>query len=471
MAHQDQGRKNNSFTHARQLFVTLGWLLTGMSTDAILLRQDCTWTVQGLMYAAILWSWSDEKTLLDRFAIARKIIMFCLPGQQQPAKSYQAFVKLLRTWTDPLIGLLKEVFRRRMQELLAGVWMVAGFAVFACDGSRVDVPRTRKNEERYSSKSKLSRTAQKRRRQAKRRRTQRLARARKANVPHIWLTVMWHVGSGLPWDWRTGPAGSSERKHLEEMMASLPPGSLITADAGFVGYELWKRIIAAGHHLLVRVGGNVRLLKKLGYVREKGGLVYLWPDSVAKKHQPPLVLRLAVVSGKRHPIYLVTSIMASSRLSEKQMAEVYRHRWGIEVFYRHCKQTFERRKLRSQNPDNAMVELQWSLAGVWAMGLHSHCRLVRRGVPPEKISFVGVLRAYRRCMREYKSQADPDERLEEMLDRAIIDSYHRKNKTSRDYPRKKEEKAAGSPIILKATRTQIRMAKEVKIEHQKGLTA
>ena len=115
--------------------------------------------------------------------------------------------------------------------------------------------------------------------------------------------------------------------------------------------------------------------------------MYLWPDGAAKKHQPPLVLRLAVVSGKGRPIYLVTSIRSPRLMSEKQMAEVYRHRWGIEVFYRHCKQTFERRKLRSQNPDNVMVELQWSLAGMWAMGLHSHVRLVRRGVPPGKMAF------------------------------------------------------------------------------------
>lgn len=471
MAHQDQGRKNNACTHAGQLLLAFIWLFGGVSLNCIGLRQDCTWTAQTLMYAAILWAWSDEKTLGDRFAAARKIIMFWFPGQPQPAESYQAFVKLLRKWTDPLIERLKTVFRRRMKEMLTDVWLVAGFAVFACDGSRVDVPRTRWNEERYSSKSKLSREAQKRRREAKHRRTRRLARARKAKAPNIWLTVMWHVGSGLLWDWRAGPADSSERRHLEQMLAALPPGSLITADAGFVGYDLWKQIIAAGHHLLVRVGGNVKLLKKLGYVREKDGLVYLWPDGAAKKRLPPLVLRLAVVSGKRHPIYLVTSVRSSRRMSERQMAEVYRHRWGIEVFYRHCKQTFERRKLRSWNPDNAMIELQWSLAGVWAIGLHSHCRLVRRGVPPEKISFAGVLRAYRRCMRAYKSQPDCGERLNEMLDRAIIDSYERKNKTSRDYPRKKEEKAAGPPIILKATRMQIRMAKEVKIEHEKGLTA
>jgi hypothetical protein len=471
MAHQDQGRINRTETHAGQLLQALLWLFGGLSLNVLTLRPDCTWTAQTLVYAAILWAWSDERTLGDRFAVARKVITFWFLKQPQPAGSYQAFVKLLRKWTEPLIERLKTVFRRRMKELLSGVWLVAGFVVFACDGSRVNVPRTRGNEERYSSKSKLSRQAQKRRRAAKRRRTQRLARARKAKLPNIWLTVMWHVGCGLPWDWRAGPADSSERGHLAEMLPTLPAGSLITADAGFVGYDLWREILSAGHHLLVRVGGNVKLLKKLGYAQERDGVVYLWPDRAAQKRLPPLVLRLAVVCGKGRPIYLVTSIRSPRRLSEQQMAEVYRHRWGIEVFYRHCKQTFERSKLRSHSPDNAMVELQWSLAGVWAMGLHSHVRLVPRGIPPEKISFAGVLRAYRRCLREYKSLPDRGERLWELLDRAIIDSYDRKNKTSRDYPRKKEEQAAGPPVIVKATRMQIRMAKEVKNEQQERLSA
>jgi IS4 transposase len=471
MTLQDQGRKTNTCTHARQLYQALCWLLTGLSTDCVVLRPDCTWTVWTLVFAGILWSWSDEKTLIERFAVARKIIMFWRVGQQQPAESYQAFVKLLRKWTDPLLLLLREAFRRKMQNTLARVWKVAGWVVFACDGSRVDVPRTRQNEERYSPRSKLSRAAQKRRRQAKRRRARRSARERKANVPRIWLTVLWHVGSGLLWDWRAGPSDSSERGHLEEMIPFLPSQCLITADAGFVGYDLWKRILEAGHQWLVRVGGNVRLLRKLGYVREKAGLVYLWPDRAAQKRLPPLVLRLTVVHGTRCPIYLVTSIMDCRKLSDASMAEVYRHRWGIEVFYRHCKQTFERRKLRSRNPDNAMIELHWSLLGMWAMGLHAHSRLVRQGVPPGRISFAGVWRAYRRSMREYKSLPDPGERLDELIDRAIIDPYKRKNKMSRDYPRKKQEQAAGPPIILTATRTQLRLAKQLKDEYQKRLTA
>jgi hypothetical protein len=110
MAHQDQGRINDTGTHAGQLLRALIWLFGGVSLNIIGLRPDCTWTAQGLMFAAILWAWSDEKTLGDRFAIARKIIMFWFSEQPQPAESYQSFVKLLRKWTDPLIELLKTVF-------------------------------------------------------------------------------------------------------------------------------------------------------------------------------------------------------------------------------------------------------------------------------------------------------------------------------------------------------------------------
>ena len=80
-------------------------------------------------------------------------------------------------------------------------------------------------------------------------------------------------------------------------------------------------------------------------------------------------------------------------------------------------------------------------------------------------------RAYRRPMREYKSLPDPGERMTQLIDRALIDPYQRKNKTSRDYPRKKQEQATGPPIIRKATRAQVQQAIQVKREQKKGLTA
>jgi hypothetical protein len=474
MAHQDQGRCGAGRTCADDLFRALRWITANVKWSEIRFRKDATWTARTLVWAAVLWAWSDEKTLGHRFAAARKITRRGFPKQDEPATSYQAFTKLLRRWTPTLLALLIQAFRVRMQQSLGRVWTVAGWFVLACDGSGINVPRTRANEGRYSPKSKLAREAQNRRRKRRRKKLlrQKQARERKANVPILWLTMLWHVGSGLPWNWRLGPSDSSERGHLIEMLAGLPLRTLIVADAGFVGYELWKAVLDAACHLLVRVGANVRLLRKLGYVEERGGLVYLWPNRAAKKNLPPLVLRLIVVHDGRRPIYLVTSVMDEAKLSDAAAARIYRHRWGIELFYRHCKQTFERGKLRSHNPDNVLIEMHWSLLGMWALGLHSHHHLLQRGVSPERISFAGVLRAYRHSMREYKSPPDPGDSLTQRLNRSLIDDYVRKNKTSRDYPRKKHEQAAGRPIIHIASRAQIKLAKRLKnAETKKRLTA
>jgi hypothetical protein len=139
------------------------WLLAGVSLSGIVFRSDCTWTPHHLVSMGLLWAWSDELTLGERFATARKIIRSWLGKQHQPATSYQAFVKILRKWTEPLLDVLRPAFRRRMIEALARVWTVEGWAVFAADGSKVDVPRTRKNEQRYAPKTKLARGARKRR--------------------------------------------------------------------------------------------------------------------------------------------------------------------------------------------------------------------------------------------------------------------------------------------------------------------
>jgi DDE family transposase len=469
MSHQDQGRNCAVGSHAHELFKALQWLVPLACLKDLKFRKDCTWTVESLAFGAILWSWSDYRHLGERFQHARKIIKHLFGKQCKPAGSYQAFVKLLRKWTPALQERLASVFRQKMVGTLETVWEVAGWVVYAGDGSRAKVPRTRRNEACYSPNSKLSRAAQKRRR-AKHCRQREKSLQQKANVPQIWLTVLWHVGSGLPWAWQAGPSDSSERAHLQALLATLPDNALVVADAGFVGYDLWRTILGSERHFVVRVGGNVKLLKKLGYARENQGTVYLWPDKAAARDQPPLVLRLIVVHNGRHPVYLVTNL-PKAKLSDDQAIEIYARRWGIELFYRHCKQTFERAKLRSRDPDNAMVELHWSLLGMWAMGLHSHARLVPQGVAPQKISFANVLRAYRESMRYYRWQPEPSERLLRRLDLALIDDYVRRNKTSQDYPRKKQETAAGPPTIRLATRQQRRKANQIKDHQQIRLTA
>jgi len=476
MSHQDRDGRTSFRFHFQALKDALLWLFKDADLSAIKFRDDCSWSALGLIFTALLWSWSDEKTLTERFFTARKICVKALgklalgtrKGKaRKPAGSYQAFMKMLQTWTTVLVLQLMVVFRQRMRTALPDRMLVAGFEVFAVDGSRLELPRTKSNESRFSAhsagKRRRAKGAKRRKSKSCRDRADR-SRAKKANSPQVWLTVMWHVATGLPWDWRTGPSDSSERDHFRQMIGALPKGALATADAGFVGYHYWKEVVDSGRQFLIRVGGNVRLLKNLGYARQKQNLVYLWPDEVAAKHLPPLVLRLVVVHDGRKPCYLVTSVLDEKRLTDRRVADIYRLRWGIEVFYRHFKQTFERRKLRSKSADNAQVEAEWSLLGMWAMALHALSVLAPDGIPTRRLSVAGALRAYRRAMHEYKSHPDPDESLFELLRKAVIDNYKRGSKTSRDYPRKYTEPSVGPPKIFAATKKQIKLAGQIKNE-------
>ena len=345
-----------------------------------------------------------------------------------------------------------------MQESHSGSWTVAGFVVFGVDGSRAELPRTKSHEAADSpSPQRSGKKKRDRRKQPKQ-----AAHAKNVNVPQMWLTVMLHVGSGLPWDWRRGPSDSSERAHALEMLESLPPKSLLVMDAGFTGWDFLDTVLKASHQVILRVGVNVRLLKKLGYVEEKDGIVYLWPEKAAKKNQPPLVFRLIVAQGPRHPIYLLTSILDPQELSNAQVFEIYKNRWGIELFYRHLKQTFQLRKLRSASAANAALELEWSLLGLWAMGLFACVEMQRANIPLKRLSVAGMLLAFRRLMRDYLHPADLARPLCRQLREALVDEYVRKNKQSRAYPRKKPHTRTGPPNIVKATAKQVRQAKTLK---------
>src|SRR5206468_1340798 len=277
MSHQGTDGLTSSTPHHQALKQSLDWLLASARLSDLTFRGECSWTPKGLIFVAILWAWSDEKALTRRFSHARKVVIAMDILARIPAATYQAFLKMLTTWTVVLAAALFEVLRRRMRSDLAARLEVCGFPVFGVDGSRLELPRTESNEGRFSPAKarRPSRSKARSRRRARSRASRdRRARQKKANSPQMWLTTMFHVGTGLPWDWRIGPSDSSERDHLRQMIEALPAGALVTADAGFVGYETWKAILDSGRHLLIRVGANVRLLRKLGYAEETNGLVY-----------------------------------------------------------------------------------------------------------------------------------------------------------------------------------------------------
>ena len=426
-------------------------------------RESATWKPYLLAACAFLWMACNEKNLVDAFRFVYNILFKIFTTVTKLGSSYQGFMDQLGRYNDRLMNVILPHFRNLTKTKLKNDWLIAGFLLLGVDGSRFQLARTKSLKEAFAPKKKKNETKKKftkRLKKYKKKQTQK-DRMKKSESPQLWLTLLWHIGSGLPYDWRIGPSDSSEREHALAMFADLPKEALIVADAGFIGYEFWSSMMEANKHFVVRVGGNVRLLRKLGWsAGERQDTVYLWPKGKRDKN-PPLVLRLIRIHDGRQPLCLVTNL-PDEELSVESALEIYRRRWGIEVFFRTIKQTFDRRKLRSKGSSNAPLELEWSLVTLWGMSLIGEECVQQSGAGIDRMSPSKVLKSFSDAIRDWR--VEPLSRAERLFDRlrkSLLDDYVRSSsKTNREYPRQVQKKKLHEPVIEIASKTTKKQAKD-----------
>lgn len=385
------------------------------------------------MTALILMAWAEGGALCDRFAAARRL----WPAGGRGA-TYPGFTKALRRHGHALAGAAAESLRRHFEAVGAAAHR-CGFFVLAVDGSRFELPRTEAHEHAFG------------------------VAGRGEGTPQIWVTMLWQMGLGLPWDWRLGSAGASGRHHLRQMLDRTPEDTLLVMDAGFTGYELLRIIAETGRHFLLRVGGNVELLRELGHpeIAEGGQTVHLWPADAQDRRRPPLTLRLIKrpdAHDRRRRVYLLTSVRDPERLSDEDAETLYRQRWGVELCYRSLKQTLEGSKLRSHAPDQAGFELHGLILGLSLLGWMGTASIADAGADPQRWSVASALRTVRAGLRA------PGRRLSwpELLGGAVTDRYARTRKTRRRWPRKKQRDAPpGRPRLRHARAAEKALAQEL----------
>jgi hypothetical protein len=434
----------------------LTWIVGRGIFDHLPQHGNASWRPGQLIVLAILWVWSDHSQLTAGYLEARQAALRF--HVDLTLYTYQGFIRALVTWTERLRPLLWSRLHALMEQVGGGYWRLGEFVVLAVDGSRVTVPRTAENERAFAAQNfgRGGRAKTRKKWKNKKRRSKKLCHPVK---PQIWLTMIWHVGLKMPWSWQTGPSTSSERAHFLGLLEGgiFPLNVLFCADAGFFGYEFWKAIIDAGHHFLIRVGGNVRLLRKLGRVRVERDIVFFWPDEARRHKHPPLVLRLLEFQGARGPVFLLTSVLDPKRLSLAKARELYKQRWGVELQFRTLKQTFGRTKLRSRTPARALAELDWSLFGLWIIQLFAAKEQLEIASPPEHSSAALAISVFRELLRDRHRVVTGPRMLQLRLQEAVKDDYHRRSsKRARYQPRYKDAPSVTQPKIQNATKQQRR---------------
>lgn len=415
------------------------------------------WTARLLAMVALFMVWSPGRTLKDRLADARNTVARIYPTRRRPGRSHEGFSKALARDGAGVLAALSDHWRRCARRVADGCWSQGRWALFGVDGSLFNCPRTKANEKAFG------------------------ASGRSNGGPQQLVTCLFHVVSGLIWCWERGPVQkNSERRQFRQMLHLLPPNAMVLADAGFHGYDLVRLLLNQGGSFLIRVGGNVTLLRKLGYaVKEHRQTVYLWPlqqqgrigsrkgagsnarrRTKGKNIEAPLVLRLIrLKDNKGRPVCLLTNVLEKSRLSDAAAEGMYRLRWGIEVMWRGLKQTMGHHKMLSGAPHRAAAELDWAMAGLWMLQLISVKRMVDSGQLPRRYSPAESLRVLRQAMsgRRHNRRSLKDE-----LTDAVMDEYcRRRPKQARNNMHKRPQSPPGEPVARMATNAEKRLAQRI----------
>jgi Transposase DDE domain len=400
-------------------------------------KRATLWLPQRIVFFALLMMWDAERSLEARFESARDLLRSLFP-KWRLGTDYQGWCDAQLQYLRAIQPALAKRLRDHMQQFAGKHWLREGWCAFAADGSRVECPRTTANKEGLG------------------------CAGRKKTGPQLFLTTLWHMGTGLPWDYRIGPGTDSERNHLRDMLGNLPANSLVVADAGFTGYDLLRSIIQAGHSFLVRVGSNVHLLKELGYVEWQGDdTVYLWPE---EQHNdlPPVVLRLLVLQRGKQKMHLVTNVYSEEDLTPEQAAIFYEMRWGVEIFYRSHKQTMDKRRMLSRTPETCKAELHWAVLSIWLLGAMSVSAIIKRGGEPLSWSVALARKRIRATMRSALTGRRGGNLSADLAD-AVKDDYQRHGtKKAHAWPHKKTEKPPGAPKIRLAKPAEINKAQRLR---------
>lgn len=204
------------------------------------------WKFDILLRTSLMWMVSERRTWKRRF---EEVVRLWTDDEVDlSGRTFAGFLKAVRR----ACSVMSERLSRRLQSVMLtvdpSVRTIAGRDVFAVDGTSLELPRTRANQEFFCGENVDPDSTDRDTSEWKR-------------TPQMQLTALWHVG--LPWAWRTGPGDTNEKKHLRDMIPTLPENALVVADAGFVGFDLWETLIESSTDFVVRVGNNVHLIDDL----------------------------------------------------------------------------------------------------------------------------------------------------------------------------------------------------------------
>ena len=217
-------------------------------------------------------------------------------------------------------------------------------------------------------------------------------------------------------------AREHDNRRARELCAALQPGEIVIFDKGYLDFGHLLHLDQRGVHWVTRAKENLRyeVVKKLpiqGHPRIMADeLITLTDERKAAPEVMRRVVALVEVDGLEREMVFLSNQLA---WSPNTVADLYRCRWEIEVFFKQIKQTLQIADFLGHNA-NAVRWQVWlalltyvllrylSHLSRWG---HSFTRLftVTRAVLWRKIDLLELLRGYGTAGGHYRHLATPEQ--------------------------------------------------------------
>jgi hypothetical protein len=219
--------------------------------------------------------------------------------------------------------------------------------------------------------------------------------------PQLRLLALCELGTHAVCGAVLKPCRRNEQVMVPPPLDLLGPGMLLIWDRGFFGYDLARRVVRSGAHLLARVPAGLALPPERR-LADGSYLAQLYPSAEDRaRGRGGLPVRVIEYThddagrpgrGERHR--LITDLLSPQELPAREAPLVYHERWEEELTFDEIKNHLSGRPLplRSKTPAGVVQEVYGLLLAHYVVRRVMHDAAVAASADPDRLSFSNSLR-------------------------------------------------------------------------------
>ena len=281
------------------------------------------------------------------------------------------------------------------------------------DGTGISLPDTKKNQRAYPQSA---------------------SQKPGCGFPLLRLLGVFSLSTGVLLDYAKGNKHQSELRLLKGLLDQFRRGDLVVADRFFCSYVLlallWRRGVFGAFRLHQsrladlrkgkRLGKNDRLFTWRKPARRPRWLPQCWWKRVAEQLSVRIIrFQLPRRGFRPQSITLATTLLDPQQYPAQDLAQLYRRRWQIELWFRDIKTSMGMEVLHCQSPQMVHKELEMFLIAYNFI----RCLVVQAAasnhVPLDRMSFKGAVDSVRQfslAIAQARSKKKQSQLIVELLE-------------------------------------------------------